>query len=357
MSLPIVNKLWIKVLSPIAIGLTVVVWMFHREFGNDALSRLELTSGVIASIFLAWVFMAGRDFGLTWRFRALTEGELTWKQALRVDMLCEFTSCVTPSSVGGSALGMIYLNKEGIELGRATTLMMTTLFLDELFITLACPIILIFIPYRDLFDFESGGEAFSTSLGVVFWIVYTALLIWTVILFLGIIVRPHAVKSALIKIFSIRLLRRWHRKIEGITDEMVETSAKLKGKPLRWWAITFGATSLSWCSRFLVVNALFLGFAGGADQLVVFGRQFIVWVALMVSPTPGGAGVSEWLFTRYYGDMIGAADPMGTALIIALFWRMISYYVYLAVGVCLLPGFFSRKHKTGNKTGESNSNE
>lgn len=337
------NRMWIKVLVPIAIGLTVVVWLFNKEFSADTLREIHFSPGMVASIFLAWLFMAGRDFGLTWRFRALTEKELSWKQALRVDMLCEFTSCVTPSSVGGSALGMIYLNKEGIEFGRATTLMMTTLFLDELFIVVACPIIIALVPYKELFDFSGSHDTFSTSLSVVFWTVYTALFLWTIILFLGIIVRPRAVKSALIKLFALRPLRRWHDMIENVTDDMMETSGKLKGKPMKWWLEAFGATALSWCSRFLVVNALFLGFAEGAGQLIVFGRQFIVWVVLMISPTPGGSGVSEWLFTRYYGDMIGLADGFGVALIIALFWRIISYYVYLVVGVFLLPGFFSKK--------------
>lgn len=77
--------------------------------------------------------MAGRDFGLTWRFRTLTDHDITWGQALRVNMLCEFTSAVTPSTVGGSSFGMIYLTGEGLNFGRSTAIMITTLFLDELF--------------------------------------------------------------------------------------------------------------------------------------------------------------------------------------------------------------------------------
>ncbi|QCD39350.1 hypothetical protein E7745_07350 [Duncaniella sp. C9] len=53
-------------------------------------------------------------------------------------------------------------------------------------------------------------------------------------------------------------------------------------------------------------------------------------------PHPGSAGISEWLFTTYYGDLIHSA---GIALIIALFWRIISYYIYLLVGACILPSW------------------
>ncbi len=336
------SYLWLKVATPILIGLGVVLWLFHHEFHASTWDLIHFTPHVIISIFVAWLFMLGRDFGLTWRFRALTDHDLTWKQALKVDMLCEFTSCVTPSAVGGSALGMIYLNREGIDLGRATTLMMTTLFLDELFFVLAVPIVVAIIPYDQLFHFSAGHQAFGMGLKAVFWTVYGILFLWTLTLFMGIILKPLWVKKTLTKLFHWRLLRRWEPDVVNMADNMIATSAQLRKKPIRWWLETFGGTALSWSSRFLMVNALFWGFVHGADQLVVFGRQFVVWVVLMVSPTPGGSGVSGWLFTEYYGDMIAGAGGTGVALIIALFWRLLSYYVYLIIGICLLPGFFSR---------------
>ena len=126
---------------------------------------------------------------------------------------------------------------------------------------------------------------------------------------------------------------------------MVATSKSLRTRSFGWWMEAFCATALTWSSRYLVVNALFLGFVPGADQLVVFGRQFVVWVVLMVSPTPGGSGVSEWLFTEYYGDMLHNGS---IALIIALFWRIITYYVYLIVGVFLAPSMFRPPKKQIN---------
>ena len=67
----------------------------------------------------------------------------TWRQAFRVNMLCEFTSAVTPSAVGGSSLIVLFLNKEGINAGRSTALTISCLFLDELFLVLACPFALL----------------------------------------------------------------------------------------------------------------------------------------------------------------------------------------------------------------------
>lgn len=326
-----------KILLPVLIGVAVIIWLFHREFNPAVLSEIHWDTRTVGCILLAWMFMIGRDFGLSWRFRALTDRQLRWGQAIRVNMLCEFTSCVTPSAVGGSAFGMLYLNREGIELGRATTLMMTTLFLDELFFVVSLPVIMLFVPYHELFGFDH--TAFTAGLQTVFWCIYAVLFAWTLILFLGIIVKPHGIHILINRLFSLRWLRRWKDKADELGANMEHTGAELRNRPYRWWLETFGATALSWSSRYLVVNALFLAFAPAASQLIVFARQFVVWVVLMVSPTPGGSGVSEWLFTTYYGDLIHSA---GMALVTALFWRIISYYVYLFIGACIVPGWIRR---------------
>ena len=331
-----------KVVLPVLIGVAVVAWLFHREFSMELWHSVHFDTRVVLCLALAWLFMAGRDFGLTWRFRTLSDRQLTWWQALKVNFMCEFTSCVTPSAVGGSSLGMIFMHHEGINLGRATTLMFTTLFLDELFFVVSCPIIMAIIPGSELFGFQDSG--FEKGLRLVFWLVYIGIFIWTAVLFLGIIVRPTGIRNALIYIFKFRLLRRWRPAVEALRDNMVEASRDLRTRSIKWWLETFIATALTWSSRYLVVNALFLGFVPTADQLVVFGRQFVVWVVLMVSPTPGGSGVSEWLFTKYYGDMLHNG---GMALIIALFWRIITYYVYLLIGIFLAPSMLSPRKKSG----------
>ena len=45
---------------------------------------------------------------------------------------------------------------------------------------------------------------------------------------------------------------------------------------------------------------------------------------MMITPTPGGSGVSEYLFTQYFSDMSVAA---GDILFITCFWRILTYYV------------------------------
>lgn len=330
------SLIW-KVVLPVAIGLAVVAWLFARDFNPAAMGAIRFDWHTVLGLALACLFVCGRDFGLTWRFHTIAAPDLSWKRALRVDLMCAFTSAITPSAVGGSALAIFYLNQEGVRVGRATALTLTTLFLDELFFVVFCPIIIIFVPFDELFGDASQRGAFLQGVEIVFWTVYGGICAYTALLYAGIIWKPQGVQRVIAWLFSLRWLRRWKAAADGMTANMAATSAWIKQCPRLWWLNVFGATTLSWFSRYLIVNALFWAFVPGCSMGLVFARQFVVWVLLMVSPTPGSSGISEWLFTEYYGDLIGSVD---LALVIALCWRLITYYLYLVVGVCLAPSYF-----------------
>lgn len=330
-----------RIALPLAIGLGVTLWLFNDEFSTMSFAGICWNGRMILGLVAACIFVIGRDFGLAWRFHTIAYPQLTWNRAVKVDLMCAFTSAITPSAVGGSALAVFYLNREGVSLGRAATLTLTTLFLDELFFVIFCPLIMLLIPFDELF----GSDALMTGIQIVFWVVYAGVCVYTFLLFMGIIARPQLVSRLIKRLFSVRFLRRWRRGAFEMADNMIVTSAEIKGQSRSWWLNVFGATVLSWFSRYLVVNAFFWGFVPEASGLLVFGRQFVVWIVLMVSPTPGGSGISEWLFTGYYGDLIGSTQM---ALILALTWRLLSYYIYLAAGSCLLPFYFGKKAKVNS---------
>ncbi len=344
------KTLW-RTILPLALGVGVAIWLCKKDIDIETLKSIELDWHTLLGIILAFVFVAGRDFGLSWRFHTISAGDLTWKRAIRTDIMCAFTSAITPSVVGGSALAIFYLNREGISVGRATSLTLTTLFLDELFFVVFCPIIILCLPMSELFGSEglsnSGEGIFMGGVELVFWLVYSGIVIWTSILFTAIIAKPQSTEKFLGKVAGWRLFRRFSKNINTIASNMSATSAWVKGRGFSWWANVFGATTLSWFSRYFVVNALFWAFVPGVNQILVFARQFVVWVVLMVSPTPGGSGISEWLFANYYGDLIGY---LGIAAMIALVWRIFSYYIYLISGALLLPGYFRKEVKQTDNT-------
>ncbi|MDE6317176.1 MAG: flippase-like domain-containing protein [Muribaculaceae bacterium] len=331
------SKLILKIIIPVAIGIGMVVWLFGREFNIETLREIKLTPTAAVGLGLALVALFGRDFGMAWRFHTLSDMRLSWQSSAKVTMLCEFTSAITPTSVGGSALSMVFMNREGIKLGRATAITLTTLVLDEGFFMVFCPMLFFVISPDRLFGFAHGAAAHD--LQVLFWIVYGVISLIAITLYIGIFRSPRTIALILSKIFSLPVLKRWKKDVEELNDSLLITSAELRDKPLRWWIAPAMATIVSWLSRFAVVNALMFAFIPETDQITVLGRQFIVWALLTFTPTPGGSGVSEMLFKTYYSDIV--FGPM--LMVLAIVWRIFTYYVYLLIGFCMIPTLL--KHK------------
>ena len=325
-----------QILIPVLIGIVVIGWLFLSEFDPKSFKGISFNLTSFGFILLAFVFMMGRDFGMIWRFRLMTSKDLSWRQAFNINVLNEFTSAVTPSAVGGSSLIILFLNKEGITVGRSTAIMISNLFLDELFFIFICPVIFLFVPLHELFN---ASSVITSTIGVVFWSVYSVLFVWTFILFIGLFRRPDLIAKLFLLLFKLPFLRRWHDNIATFTETMVNASKEISKRSFGFWAKAFATTALSWSSRFLVVNALFLAFTPFNNQLIIFGRQLLLWIVMVVSPTPGGSGISEFAFKEYYNDIALGSGPI---LVITIIWRLISYYLYLLLGVLVIPKWIKK---------------
>ena len=127
--------------------------------------------------------------------------------------------------------------------------------------------------------------------------------------------------------------------------DLIHTSRMFRNKSLFFWVKVFTATFFSWTARYWVVNFLLLAFFLVDDHILIFARQLVMWVMMLVSPTPGGSGFAEFVFSRYLGDFI----PLGFAVVMALIWRLVSYYPYLFIGAIMLPRWLSGKFSSKRK--------
>lgn len=325
-----------RIIYPIVIGLGVVAYLFWDEFDPKAFSLISFTWKSVLWLIVAALLMVGRDFGYIMRIRVLSDNQLTWRSAFRIIMLWEFTSAVTPGAVGGTSVAIVYVNKEGVSVGKSSAIVMATSLLDELYFVLMFPLLLLTLGYFRLFDFEGGKLLTSVAA-----IGYSVKLTWTVALFYGMFSNPKGLSWLIGQVFRLPILRRWKEAADRAGDEIIASSRELKRKPIGFWLRAFGCTFLSWTSRYWVVNALFLAFFtvdGFINHLVIFGRQLVMWIMLLVMPTPGGSGFAEKIFQEALTSFIPIA---GFTAFVVLLWRFITYYPYLFIGAVLLPKWFS----------------
>ena len=40
------------------------------------------------------------------------------------------------------------------------------------------------------------------------------------------------------------------------------------------------------------------------ENFLIFGRQLSMWIILLISPTPGGSGIAEFIFSQFLTDFI-----------------------------------------------------
>ena len=333
-----------KIIWPIIIGLSVALFLLLRNFDIDAFKSIQWTPESTLWILLAVVMVALRDVGYMHRIRVLTDHDLSWRKSFDVIMLWEFASSITPSIIGGTAFAFFLLIREKISAGRATAIVLVTAFLDEAFFILLTPIFFLWLGADVMFPaLNVGGLAESLGGGKIIYAFaagYILLLVYTLLLLYGLFINPRGLKWIVTKVSNIGFLRKWKDNAESLGDEIIIASNELRSKGVNFWMHTFGATVLSWTARYLVVNCIILAFnsAGLYDHLVIYGRQLVMWIIMLIPITPGGSGVAEIVFPAFLKEFI----PLGLAASLALLWRLLSYYPYLFIGAVLLPRWLRR---------------
>ncbi|MFC2120147.1 YbhN family protein [Bacteroidota bacterium] len=333
-----------KIIFPIFIGLLVVGWFLYNEFDLETFSKLSLGWNSLFWIFMAFLMMLIRDLGYLFRIRVLSSGDLNWRQCFNVVFLWEFTSAITPTMVGGTAAAVVFVNKEGINVGRSSAIVMLTSFLDELYLIIMFPVLLILVKAKALFTIaKTNGidESFSFSTEFFYFAVigFGIILLYTSLLSYGLFFNPPGLKKLLLWIFKIRFLRKWRDKAGEAGDDIIRTSKEFRMKKISFWLKAFGSTFLSWTARYWVVNCLILAIVDVSDHFLIYARQLVMWIMMIVSPTPGGSGLAEFIFSKYLGEFL----PLGLAVAMALLWRMVSYYPYLFIGTIMFPRWFRSK--------------
>ncbi len=335
-----------RIIVPILIGLGVSGWLLYRNFNAEAFSFVEFSWHTLLFVIIAFSMMFVRDVSYMYRLIVLTDYRINWKQAFNIIILWEFSSAVSPSVVGGTAPAIFFLYKEGLSGGRSTAVVLTAIFLDELFFIFSVPLVYLFYG-NNIFPPETKH---FTDIIYGFYIGYGIILVYTLFLAYALFINPYLFKSFISWVFLFPLLKKRRMAARKWANQLIQTSKIIKKKKFFYWLKSGLATIFSWTGRYWVVNFLFMAFFEQSknfyDQFLIYGRQLSMWIILLVSPTPGGSGIAEYIFTNFLGDLIPNKAWITT---LAIFWRLISYYPYLFGGVIILPIWIRHVYKKSKK--------
>jgi len=341
-----------RVIIPMIIGLAVVFYMIYKEFDVEKFSALKFTFYGFLWLVLSMLMMLVRDLGYMIRLKILAGKELSWRSVLNIILLWEFTSAVTPSAIGGTGVAVYFIHKEGVSVGKSTAIVMATSILDELYFILMFPLMVLLVSNQALFQVgsEIGTLDFANKYFYFAVIGYSIKLLFVSIIIYGLFFNPQSIKRLLVFIFRLKILKKWKNSAEKVGNDMVLASDELKTKGFLFWIKAFIASFFSWTARYLVLNFLILALfasstyaqsdyiSGMADQLLLYARQLVMWIMMLIMPSPGGSGFVEAIFNEYMAEFI----PLGFVALMALVWRFITYYPYLLIGAFVLPNWVKK---------------
>ncbi|WP_339606466.1 lysylphosphatidylglycerol synthase transmembrane domain-containing protein [uncultured Roseivirga sp.] len=324
---------------PVIIGLAIVTFIAFRDDKINEESLQSMLRISILAIVLAFLFLISKDLLNTARVKLVGNGAFGIKEALRIVFLWEFAIAVVPPIIGPVAVVIYIIHKHGVDVGRALAYALLLAMMDNIFFLTASPIALLLtngaaLPQSELIQNELGG-----SLSYFFYLSYGLIAFYISFKISALLLFPSAVKNLLQWLAQLPFLKKWGARLSNRADELYEVSKELRGKTISFWLKLVGLTYALWIVKLGVLNMLVVGFVPISlnEHLTLLSRHLIMWLVMLVSPTPGSAGTAEYIFPAFFEDFLGEYT-----FVASLIWRLISFYPYLIIGALILPGWIKK---------------
>lgn len=332
-----------RIILPVLIGIVAVFYLLWRQFDPAEFAHINWSNHTYFWIGMALVFVIGKHLSYAARLRVLSEGAFSWRKCIELIFIWEFSSAVSPTAVGGSAVAFFVLAQEKLSTARTATIVLYTVVLDGLFFILSLPLLYLLFgsnmirpDVQELTDIGAWGYYFLFA--------YCLMAVYSGLFYYGIFINPKQIGRVLAWITRFGLLKRFQAAAVKLGADMVLASAGMKKQSRLFHLKAFLATAMAWSSRFLLLNCLIIGFITALPtdfftQFELFARLEAMFVIIAFSPTPGGAGFVEILFGGFLTDYV---DNPTYATVISTIWRLIAYYSYLFAGVVIIPNWLRK---------------
>ncbi|NJL75060.1 MAG: hypothetical protein HC892_08510 [Saprospiraceae bacterium] len=132
-----------KIIFPILIGVGVVIFLLLRQFNIEEFNRIEWTNRVWIGVVLAVLIVTVKHLAYATRLYILSNHEFSFRKCIELIVIWEFSSAVSPTSVGGSAVAFFVLAQERLSVARTATIVLYTVVLDTFFFVTTIPILLV----------------------------------------------------------------------------------------------------------------------------------------------------------------------------------------------------------------------
>lgn len=271
-----------------------------------------------------------------WRLSFVSQGQLHWMGGTRGQLAWEFFSSVTPSAIGGGPVASFYVARDcNITVGEATALMMFSVLLDQLWFLVAIPVVLAASVYVDVIPAAVGSIGLWTAM-----LAFVGVLVWAGLFAFTMLFRPQLLERLANWCLRWKYLRRFRGWVLPEMRAFTEQARNLGAQPLPFYIKGFGLTALTWLGRYVLVYVIIRSVHSSIDPVLSVVRTAAMTLLGLVMPTPGGSGGLEGLYALFLGPLMPEALVAPTLLT----WRVLGYYLFIALGAYLFAHQIQRSY-------------
>ncbi len=243
--------------------------------------------------------------------------KISGRNLLRTVVATDVGSVVTPTAVGGAPLKWAMLVRLGYTPGQATTLTLWGNFEDALFYVFAIPVSLALTKNWDNPLWLAVLDFFRKNKPLVLAGVFALVVI---LLIIHVLIKRKKRKAG------------WWEILRSALTDCRETFKHIGRRGRKPFVLSMLAMTAQWLTRFCILLAVVKMLGLEADFLKLLMLQWMVFVAILMTPTPGGMGGAEAAFLMVFAGNL----PDGSAGMVMAGWRVLTYYFILLFGVGLL---------------------
>lgn len=314
------------------LGLFLLLRLTGGRAAWPSLARLNpaLVALSIGLVVVNWLFDALRMVVLV---HALG-GRLRLLSAMRISVLGAFVANVTPFDSGGEPLQAYLLTDKGITVGQSSAVIAVKTILNA-FARLCLGII---IPgwlmiSRAQWHLPAGMNV-ALTIGLSAYFAFF-------VLSLVFIAKPELVRVIVVPLLRNRMVGRFVRpeQVDKALD-FVDRSVREFRSALQVF-IRDGKLALitvlllsfaGWLTVISIPALLLIGFGMHPSYAEVMGIAIIFYLASAYAPTPGSSGAAELGFAVLFSTIV----PVRLLAMFVAVWRLLTYYLTLAVGGILV---------------------
>ena len=324
------KKKWTLIYIALNIIIIVLIGVFDPEIKDIGKIFYDVKPswifGAVISMLLFWII---DGIILSYGVGVIYQPKNFWR-CLRVSVIGQYYSAVTPFASGGQPAQVYYMGKIGVPGGSASSILMVKFLVYQVVLSLYC--VAAFI-WKGMFIYRHNPWVFWFS--TIGFIINAGAVVLTVSLSLNKGFIRNLVLKTINLLNRVRLIKdpgRVKSKLKSHVEDF-HGGLKLMQGNIRAMLNMGLMTAMQLICYFSITFFIYksLGLKGEKWINIIF-VQSLLYLAVSFIPTPGSTGASETGFIAFFKFFF----PSKLIFVSMLLWRIISYYLNIIAGVVII---------------------